>query len=196
MVELAVKSAKKIITRAGGRCSQSHTIIQEHPQEDGMSPVQKFFGRRTRTPLPTTAALLQPKLVDPDTHKTMKRIKNAKSAVYYDRYSKDLEALEEGDTVRIKPMTLGSKTWKKGVITKRLDERSYEVDTNEGTLRRNRVYLRQTNEKEDDVQNEQEKEQEANEGRMRKQLLKRQPKHHYEIPRWRKRIRNKFKHRK
>ena len=41
-------------------------------------------------------------------------------------------------------MTLGNKTWKKGVITKRLDERSYEVDTNEGTLRRNRVYLRQT----------------------------------------------------
>ena len=86
----------------------------------------------------------------------MKRIKNAKSAVYYDRYSKELEALEEGDVGRMKPMTLGNKTWKKGVITKRLDKRSYEVDTNEGTLRRNRVYLRQTNENEDGLQNEQE----------------------------------------
>ena len=74
--------------------------------------LQKFLGRRTRTSLPTTAALLQPRVVDPDTHKTMKRIKNAKSAVYYDRYSKDLEALEEGDVVRMKPMTLGNKTWK------------------------------------------------------------------------------------
>ena len=178
MVELAVKSAKKIITRAGADAHKAILSYRNTPQEDGMSPVQKFFGRRTRTPLPTTAALLQPKLVDPDTHKTMKRIKNAKSAVYYDRYSKDLEALEEGNTVRIKPMTLGSKTWKKGVITKRLDERSYEVDTNEGTLRRNRVYLRQTNEKEDDVQNEQEKEQEANERKDEKATIKTPAKAH------------------
>ena len=65
----------------------------------------------------------------------------------YDQYCKDLEALEEGDSVRIKPMTLGNKIWKKGVINKRLDERSYDVDTDEGTLRRNRVHLKKTNEK-------------------------------------------------
>ena len=37
-------------------------------------------------------------------------------------------------------------TWKKGVITKRLDERSYQVDTDSGTYRRNRSHLRKTNE--------------------------------------------------
>ena len=134
--------------------------------------MQKFLGRRTRTSLPTAAALLQPKVVDPDTHKTMKRIKNAKSAVYCDRYSKDLEALEEGDVVRMKAMTLGNKTWKKGVITKRLDERSYEVDTNEGTLRRNRVYLRQINENEDGLQNEREKEREESKRKNEKGTIK------------------------
>ena len=46
----------------------------------------------------------------------------------------------------MKLMILGIRHGRKGLITKRLDERSYEVDTNERTLRRNRVYLRQTNE--------------------------------------------------
>ena len=36
--------------------------------------------------------------------------------------------------------------WKKGVITKRLDERSYHVDTDSGTYRRNRSHLRKTTE--------------------------------------------------
>ena len=114
--ELAVKCAKKIISRAGAYVHKAILSYRNTHQEDGMSPVQKFLERRTQTSLPTTAALLQPKVVDPDTHKTMKRIKNAKSAVYLDRYSKVLEALEEGDVVRMKPMTLGNKTWKKGVI--------------------------------------------------------------------------------
>ena len=57
-----------------------------------------------------------------------------------------MNPLQEGDTVRIKPCILGQKTWKRGTVNKRLDERSYEVETESGVLRRNRVYLNRTNE--------------------------------------------------
>ena len=97
---------------------------------------------------------MQPRGVDTEMYTSMRRLKNARASVYYDRYCKDLEALDEGDSVRIKPMTLGNKIWKKGVVSKRLDERSYDVDTDEGTLRRNRVHLKKTNEKMEDEQHE------------------------------------------
>ena len=62
-------------------------------------------------------------------------------------------------------MTLGNKIWKKGVISKRLDERSYDVDTDDGTLRRNRVHLNKTNEKmEDEQQEEKAKQKKQTEG--------------------------------
>ena len=37
-------------------------------------------------------------------------------------------------------------TWKRSVITKRLDERSYQVDTDSGTYHHNQSHLRKTNE--------------------------------------------------
>ena len=97
--------------------------------------------------MPTTDALLKPKSVDTETHKMLRKLKNARTATYYDRYAKDLEALEEGDSVRMRPMTLNNKEWKKGTVVKRVDERSYEVETDQGILRRNRIDIRQTNEK-------------------------------------------------
>jgi len=58
-----------------------------------------------------------------------------------------LPALGEGDTVRMKPFTLGQKEWKKGVIVKRLDESSYEVETaDSSSCRWNRFHLKRTNE--------------------------------------------------
>ena len=141
-VESPVTNAKKVISRALEDVTDPHAAILEYrntPQTDGLSPAQKFLGR-TRTSLPTTTSLMQPRGVDTYTkmYTSVRRLKNARASVYYDRYCKDLEALEEGDSVRIKPMALGNKIWKKGVINKRLDKRSYDVDTDEGTLRRNR----------------------------------------------------------
>ena len=42
----------------------------------------------------------------------------------------------------MKPFRHEQKEWEKAVVQRRLDERSYEVDTPEGTYRRNRVHLR------------------------------------------------------
>ena len=69
-----------------------------------------------------------------------------KQAKYFNRSTRDLKPLEEGDTVRMKPFIKGRKEWKKGIVLERLDQRSYEVQTDDGTYRRNRVHLKQTNE--------------------------------------------------
>ena len=46
----------------------------------------------------------------------------------------------------MKPFKLGVKSWKKGVINKRLDERLYDVICDGNMVRRNRVHLKKTNE--------------------------------------------------
>ena len=118
-----------------------------------LSPAQRNLGRRTRTLLPMTAALLTPKGIDVSLEKKKKRLKNLKSAWYYDKGAKDLQPLSEGDVVRIQPTTLGDKTWKRGIVQNRLDERSYEVETEFGIVRRNRQQLKKTNECTHDNQN-------------------------------------------
>jgi predicted metalloprotease with PDZ domain len=61
-------------------------------------------------------------------------------ARYYNRGARNLPLLEESDSVRIKPWKLGKKEWQLGSVRKRLDERSYEVQTPCGILRRNRIH--------------------------------------------------------
>ena len=108
--------------------------------------MQRMFGRRTRTLLHTTPNMLEPHGINIPSERKKMRWKQMKSAWYHDQKAKDLEALDEGEVVRIKPFVLGKKKWEKGVVKKRLDERSYEVRTDEGVLRRNRVYLRKSSE--------------------------------------------------
>ena len=76
----------------------------------------------------------------------MKRVQN-KQETYYNRHAKDLTTLQEGDVVRLKPYRQGSKVWQKAIVQRRLDEQSYEVETDTGLLlRRNRVDIRRTDE--------------------------------------------------
>ena len=45
----------------------------------------------------------------------------------------------------MKPFKLGDKSWKKARVLDRLDERSYDVEDDDGSVyRRNRVHLRQS----------------------------------------------------
>jgi transposase InsO family protein len=144
--ESAVKTAKKLIKRAKEAKADIHLAILDHrntpTQGLGASPAQNLMNRRTKTLLPTSAKLLAPKVSYPQ--EAMKRGK-AKQAYYYNQHAKDLTPLQEGEVVRMKPLRKGH-DWKQATIIKRHDERSYEVETSEGTYRRNRVHLRQTQE--------------------------------------------------
>ena len=67
--------------------------------------------------------------------------------MYYNLKTRDLKLLEEGETVRMKPFRLNDKVWKKAVVQKRLDERTYELLTDNGNLtRKNREHLRPSKE--------------------------------------------------
>ena len=66
--------------------------------------------------------------------------------MYYNRSASDKQDLEESDTVRLQPFKLGRKDWSKGTVIKRLDERSYVIDTPKGVVRRNRQHLKKTTE--------------------------------------------------
>ena len=106
------------------------------------------MNRRTRTLLPTTGNLLEPRTLNTSHEReTLREVQKRHQARYYNSNAQDLPALSEGDTVRMKPFTLGQKECKKGLIVERLYERSYEVETADGSsYRRNRVHLKRTNE--------------------------------------------------
>ena len=158
--EAAVKAAKTILTKAreSGNDPYLAILASRNTPTEAMdsSPAQRLLGRRTRTLLPTTNRLLMPTRIDPQ--KVTRQIKHSqeRQSYYYDRNARDLEPLEEGDVVRIKPFTMNKKTWDKATVSRRLDDRSYTVDAdNGGTYRRNRVDLRKTKEKPHDNEHQQ-----------------------------------------
>lgn len=156
--ESAVKTAKRILTKAKKAGTDHHMAFLDHRNTPthGLttSPAQRLHNRRTRTLLPMSETLLRPKVInDAD---SMKRQLD-KRAEQYNKTAKDLKPLEEGDIVRMKPLVQGQKGWTKAVVTKRLDERSYVVETPNGVYRRNRVHLKKTNEEPPEISKEQSK---------------------------------------
>ena len=146
--EAAVKVVKQLIRKAVESNSDPYLALLDHrntPSEKCQSsPAQRLFNRRTRTLLPTTESLLAPKVV---AAKDRLKERQMKMKELYDKGAKPLNPLEEGDVVRMKPFKLTDKTWSKAVISKRLDERSYLVETDDGSeYRRNRQDLRSSNE--------------------------------------------------
>ena len=107
----------------------------------GTSPAQRLLGRHCKTQLPTTKELLKPQCVPAETVKRKTQAKQARQALYYNRGTRDLSPLEEGAQVRMRPFRLGKRVWEQATVTKRHDERSYEVETEKGTYRRNRADL-------------------------------------------------------
>lgn len=146
--ESAVKSAKNLLRKTSDAQEDQYLALLDFrntpTQGLGSSPVQRLMNKRTRSLLPMTRRLLEPRTVNDDCARMQKRQQN--QSKYFDRSAKDLKPLEEGDTVRMKPFIKGKKEWKKGVVVERLDERSYEIQTDDGTYRRNRVHLKCTNE--------------------------------------------------
>ena len=147
-VESAVKVAKRMLrktTKSGEDQYLALLNIRNAPTQGvDSSPAQRLMGRRTRTLLPTTKSLLEPRnSLNPHEMEQL-QLNQKRQAKYYNRTAHDLPTLKEGDTVRMKPFVLGQHTWKKAEVTRRLDERSYEVQASSTTYRRNRQHLGKT----------------------------------------------------
>ena len=149
-VESAVKSAKRMLKKTTKSNQDQYLAllnIRNTPTQ-GMdsSPAQRFLGRRTKTLIPTTDTLLQPRS-PPSKHEMQQlQLNQQRQSKYYNRSATDLKPLKTGDTVRMKPFVLGKDKWKKAKVTRQLDERSYEVVSNGHTYRRVREHLRKTGE--------------------------------------------------
>jgi len=105
------------------------------------SPVQRMFGRATKTLLPTAARHLRQSSVPTheDPHQANKR--RAQEAQRFDQHARDLKPLRVGTSVHTQPSALFSHAWRPRTITKQITPRSFEVQTDDGNvLRRNTVY--------------------------------------------------------
>ena len=101
------------------------------------------MSRRTKTLLPTTQSLLLPRTINLEVEKKELQQRPQAQGKYYNRSSKDLPSLSEGDVVRMKPFKLGDKSWRKAQVTARLDKRLYTVEMDDRAVyRRNRQLLR------------------------------------------------------
>ena len=104
------------------------------------SPIQRLISRRTRTTLPINEILLHP---DIQTNvKEKLEIKRQYAKYYHDKNAKSLPQLDIGQPIYIKPYNSDSDPWKPGVITDKLSDRSYIIDSQGQTPRRNRAHLK------------------------------------------------------
>lgn len=139
----AVKTAKHIMTKALESNSEPYLALldwRKTPSEwMESSPVQRLFGRRTKTLLPTASRVLDPGLVQGAHQKLMAR--KTKQSQYFNQGTRELVALESGETVHLR--LPGGKKWRKATVEEQDDIRSYQVRTEDGRIfRRNREHLR------------------------------------------------------
>ena len=145
------ENAVKTIKRLFGKCQEARQSEYQAlldwrntPTEGfGTSPAQRFFGRRCRTLLPMTEALLKPAH---DTTADSRALlgKKVKQAHYYNRQARDLPPIAAGETVRMR--LPGEKRWTPGTCTGIQGPRSYGVKVGETEYRRNRRQLLQKHE--------------------------------------------------
>ena len=149
MVERAVQTVKNLMRKATYSRSDPYMAILDFrntpSQGFNSSPAQRLMNRRTKTLLPTRTTLLQPDSLNQQNIGT--EIDNAKQrqAKYYNRETKELGELKNGDIVRIQPNP-GKNEWRKGTVKEKVNIRSYDIDIGPRTIRRNRRHLRKSHE--------------------------------------------------
>ena len=142
--ESAVKTCKTLLKKAELARTDVYLSLLDHrntpTEQTGLSPAQRLFCRRTRTLLPMSTKLLQPETQPAIKDKLL--LSQDKQASYYNKVSRPLPAIQPGDVVRFK--LPGKDTWTKALCKRQIAPRSYTVECNGKTYRRNRKHLRHT----------------------------------------------------
>ena len=150
--ENAVRTVKNLLAKAVKSEQDPYLVLldwRNTPTETlNSSPLQRLFGTRTKTRLPTSNQLLEPKLPEEVCQKL--KLQKAKESLYYNKGAKELEELRPGDIVWLQPSTsqIGKKKdWTQARVEGKVDIRSYQVRTEDARVyRRNRRHLRHTHE--------------------------------------------------
>ena len=110
--ESGVKTAKRLLRKsisAGMDPYLAFLDCRNTPtQAMTTSPAQRLMGRRTKTLIPTTQNFLMPKTNPPRVEKSQLKERQQVQAKYYNRTTKELPTLSEGDVVRMKPFKLSA----------------------------------------------------------------------------------------
>ena len=109
--EAAVKAAKYMMRKAIKDNQDQYLALLELRntpiQSYGQSPVQLFFQRRTRTLIPTTKKMLEPKIPCKSYIKKRQESQNKAVKQHYDKTAKDLVTLKTGNKVMMYPIDGG-----------------------------------------------------------------------------------------
>ena len=145
--EAAVKDAKKMMKRCIAEKTDPYLgllNVRNTPTEGiNTSPVQRLFGRRTKTVTPTSASRLQPRY-DVSDEVAKKEEQRRSNAATQDRSRKDLRQMRPGEGIWIQPISGKTKEWTRGTVEERTSERAYDVRSNDNgrIYRRDRQRLR------------------------------------------------------
>lgn len=135
--ERAVKTIKALFKKADDPYL-ALLAYRATPLQNGYSPAQLLMGRRLRTTVPTLSSLLDPAL--PDTDAIFRKEKERKSADA-ERFNKHhrarkLSTLQPGEEVWVSDAKESGT-----IVASHFAPRSYLVNTQHGTVRRNRYHL-------------------------------------------------------
>ncbi len=135
-IENCVKQAKRLMEKAIQDREDPFLALlawRNTPSEQlGPSPAQILLGRRTRTHLPSTAELMTSPY-DAKSHDALVAAK-ARQASYYNRGARERPSLAVGDTVRTR--WADGDEWRKATVVEVLPYRSYNVQFDDGSIRR------------------------------------------------------------
>ena len=144
--EIYVKIVKGILNKAKAEHKDPYLSILQYrntPIDNLGSPAQLLMNRRLRSKLPVTLKHLKPKVISQKIVHEKLTQKQEKQKYFYDKSKRNLNELKPGDTIRVQ----SEKKWEPGVVVQKADTpRSYHVQTQRGSYRRNRKHLMKTNE--------------------------------------------------
>ena len=131
--ERAVKTIKGLLKKEGDRYL-ALLSYRATPLQIGYSPSELLMGRKLRTTVPTTREQLTPKVPDSTlVRERDKQQKQRQERTFNMRHgARDLSELVPGDTVWVPDRN------SEATVLDEVNHRSYEVETREGTYRRNR----------------------------------------------------------
>ena len=144
--ESSVKAAKKLIKKCAAEKSDPYKALLElrntPMQGINLSPVQMLMQRRTRSMLPSTQKMLQPRVSDPRPAREQRTTSQKK---YFDKHANPLPTLYVGQPVLFDKFdsTKRKAVWEKGVVSAHeTAPRSYTIQGETGReFRRNRVHM-------------------------------------------------------
>ncbi|KAJ8044125.1 hypothetical protein HOLleu_11505 [Holothuria leucospilota] len=157
MAERSVQTVKSLLRKALDDNNDPYLALLDFrntPHDDTLgSLAQRLFGRRTKTLIPTSRKLLEPKTIQLQQVTQGLTKRRQKQKVYFDRNTRKLPQLKIGDSVRVQTDRGWFPAMVKGTAS---TPRSYIVQTPDSARHtRNRKRLRQTKEtfvEEDDLE--------------------------------------------